>query len=86
MGAVLFMISFASMPVSSQDTETTKTIKGSILAIDADSAMVEIKDESGERMSLKAGSEVSLDPFSEGQHVTIECSDEGMITNMNKEN
>ena len=35
-------------------------------------------------MTLKSGSEVNLEAFSEGQHVTIECSDEGIITNMNK--
>ncbi len=84
MGAVLFMISFASVPVSSQDIEATKTIKGSILAIQADTGMVEVKYESGERMSLKAGSDINLEAFGEGQHVTIECSDEGIITNMNK--
>ncbi len=83
-GAVLFAISFASAPVSSQDIEATKTIKGSILAIQADTGMVELKDESGETMSLRAGSDINLEAFSEGQHVTIECSDEGIIRNMNK--
>ena len=84
MGAVLFLISFASMPVASEDVVETKTITGSILAIQADTAMVELKNESGETMSLKAGPEINLETFGEGQHVTIECNDEGIITNMIK--
>jgi hypothetical protein len=48
--------------------------------------MVDVKDESGETLNLKAGSEVNLDTFSEGEYVTIQCGGEkGMITNMNKE-
>jgi hypothetical protein len=85
MGAVLFLISFASMPVASEDVVVeTQTIKGSIVAIQADTAMVELKNESGETMSLKAGPDINLEAFSEGQHVTIECNDEGIITNMTK--
>ena len=83
-GAVLFLISFVSMPVSSQDVVETKTINGSILAIQADTGMVELKNESGETISLKAGPDINLKAFSEGQHVTIECSKEGIITKMTK--
>lgn len=85
-GAVLFVISLTSASVASEDVAATKTIKGTILAIHPDTNMVDVKDESGETLSLKAGSEVNLDTFSEGEHVTIQCGGEkGMITNMNKE-
>ena len=85
-GAVLFAISFASASIASEDIAATKTIKGSILAIHADTGTVDVKDDSGETLSLKAGSEVNLDTFSEGEQVTIQCGgEEGMITNMNKE-
>lgn len=85
-GAVLFAISFTGASVASEDMAATKTIKGSILAIHADTGTVDVKDDSGETLSLKAGSEVNLDTYSEGEHVTIQCGgEEGMITNMNKE-
>ena len=82
MCAVLFLISFVSMAVASEDVVETKTIKGSILAIHADTAMVEVKNESGETMSLKAGPDINLETFIEGQVVIIECNNEGIITNI----
>lgn len=85
-GAVIFVISLASALVASEDVAATKTINGSILAIHPDTNMVDVKAESGETLSLKAGSEVNLDTFSEGEHVTIQCgAEKGMITHMNKE-
>jgi|LGVE01.1.fsa_nt_gb hypothetical protein len=84
MGAVLFLISFAGMSVASEDVVVveTQTIKGSILAIHADTAMVELKNESGETMSLKAGPNINLETFIEGQAVIIECNNEGIITSI----
>ena len=73
MGAVLFLISFAGMTVASEDVVVeTQTIKGSIVAVQADTAMVELKNEAGETMSLKAGPDINLEAFIEGQAVIIE--------------
>ena len=79
MSAVLFAISFATVPVSGEETAATKTVTGSIEAIQADTGTVELKDQAGETMSLKAGSDISLEAFSAGQQVTVECSDQGII-------
>jgi hypothetical protein len=75
-GAVLFAVSFASASVASEDIAATKTIKGSIVAIHADTGMVDVKDDAGQTLSLKAGSEVNLDTFSQGEQVTIQCGGE----------
>jgi hypothetical protein len=82
MSAVLFAISFATVPVSGEEIAETKTITGSISAIQADTGTVEVKDQAGETMSLKAGSDINLEAFSAGQNVTVECSDQGLIKNI----
>ena len=82
MSAVLFAISFATVSVSSEEMAATKTITGSISAIQADTGTVEVKDQAGETMSLKAGSDINLEAFSAGQHVTVEVGDEGIIKNI----
>lgn len=65
---------------------TTKRIEGSILAIRADTGMVELKDECGGTISLKVGSDINLDAFGEGEGVIIiiEFDDEGTIREMKK--
>ena len=84
MGAVLFLISFAGMSVASEDVVVveTQTIKGSIVAVQAATGIVELKNESGETMSLKAGPDINLETFIEGQAVIIECNNEGIITSI----
>ena len=85
MSAVIFAISFATVPVSGEEMAATKTITGSILAIQADTGTLEVKDQAGETMSLKAGSDINLEAFSAGQQVTVECSDEGIIKNISEQ-
>ena len=85
MSAVLFAISFATVPVSGEEMAATKTITGSILAIQADTGTVEVKDEAGETVNLKAGSDLDLQAFSAGENVTVECSDQGIIKSMSKQ-
>jgi hypothetical protein len=84
-GAVMFLVSFVSVAVASEEAEVTRIINGSIVGISADTGQIEVKDESGQVVNLKAGSEIDLGSFSKGEVVTIQASDKGIITNMSKE-
>ena len=85
LAVALFVISSASVAVSGQDIETTKTINGSILGIHVDTGMVEVRDEAGEIMNLKAGSDIDLKTLSGGDRVSIDYSSDGVIKSITEQ-
>lgn len=79
----LFMISFAGTAISSETQETTK-IKGTIASIDAGTGKVEVIDESGKMVNLKAGPEADIKKVSAKDKVTVEFDSNMVIKSITK--
>ena len=60
----LFVISFAGVAVS-QEAQETMVLKGTIISINADTGKVGVQDESGNIMTLTAGSDTDLKTLAE---------------------
>ncbi len=80
----LFVISFAGAAVS-QEAQETMTLKGTIISISADTGKVGVQDESGNMMTLSAGSDTDLKTLSGGDRVSIEYSSDGVIQSITEQ-
>ena len=87
----LFAISFAGVAVSQEAQETisreaqeTMVLKGTIISINADTGKVGVQDESGNIMTLTAGSDTDLKTLSGGDRVSVEYSSDGYIKSITK--
>jgi len=80
----LFVISFAGAAVS-QEAQETMTLKGTIISIRADTGKVGVQDESGNMMTLSAGSDTDLKTLSGGDRVSIEYSSDGVIKSITEQ-
>ncbi len=87
----LFVISFAGAAVSQEAQETmtlkqeTMTLKGTIISISADTGKVGVQDESGNMITLSAGSDTDLKTLSEGDRVNIEYSSDGVMKSITEQ-
>jgi hypothetical protein len=79
----LFVISFAGVAVS-QEAQETMVLKGTIISINADTGKVGVQDESGNIMTLIAGSDTDLKTLSGGDRVSVEYSSDGYIKSITK--
>ncbi|MCK4485859.1 MAG: hypothetical protein KAU38_03750 [Desulfobacterales bacterium] len=80
----LFVISFAGVAVS-QEAQETMVLKGTIISINADTGKVGVQDESGNIMTLTAGSDTDLKTLSGGDRVSVEYSSDGVIKSITKQ-
>ncbi len=88
----MFVVSFASvvMSVETQESTTIKesvtTIKGTVISINTDTGKVLIKSESGDVLTLTAGSNIDLAMYNESDEVTVLTTYDGVIKTINKMN
>lgn len=80
----LIALSLASFTVSLA-AEKAMAVKGSIVAIDPDSGMVQVVDENGKTVTLNAGPETDLKTFQKGDEVMIEYDKDKVIKMMDKQ-
>ena len=64
-------------------TQVSK-LKGKITAISYDTGQVTIEDESGKRLVLKAGQDIDLKSFSEGDQIRSEYNSDMLITSLSR--
>lgn len=77
---VLFIVPFVASGVSaSQSSVGTKEVTGEVVSISSEKGEVIIKDTSGETVSLKAGPDVDIKTCHQGNTVTAEYNDKGVI-------
>lgn len=69
---------------ASESAEETVQIKGTIVSIDTTAGKVEVRDEAGNAVNLVAGHDVDLTTCSEGDQVSIECTNDGVIKSITK--
>ncbi|MDO9566873.1 MAG: hypothetical protein Q7J15_09055 [Candidatus Desulfaltia sp.] len=81
----LFMLSFAGTAVS-QESQGTEVIKvaGTISMMMPDIGKIAVQNESGELVTLTAGSDVDLKDFSVGDQVVVEYTPDGVIRSITK--
>ncbi len=70
----LFTICFCGVAVA-EETVNIVQIKGAINNISLDTGQVEVVDEAGKILTVTATPDIDLKPFTEGDKVIIECSD-----------
>ncbi len=78
-----FVASFASINIT-DGAEGSFIIKGTIVSINTTTDQVVVKAEVGNNLSLVAGHEIDLTIYKIGDHVIIECSNDGVIKSINK--
>jgi hypothetical protein len=81
---IMFVVSFAAVAISQMGTEEIMTINGQITSINADTGKVVTKSESGQMITLTAGSGIDLKTFSVGDKVKVECDNKGIIKSITK--
>ncbi len=78
-----FVASFASVNIT-DGAEDSFVIKGTIVSVNTTTGQVVVKAEVGNNLRLVAGHETDLTTYKEGDHVIIECSNDGVIKSINK--
>ncbi len=81
----MFVASFASV-VMSVETQESTTIKGTVVSINTDTGKVLVKSESGDVLTLTAGSNIDLAMYNESDEVTVLTTYDGVIKTINKMN
>ncbi len=81
----LFAISLATVTVT-QAAGPNNVVKGTIVSIDPDTGMLEVKNQEGKTVMLNAGPQIDdLKTLQKGDQVMIQLDKDQMIQSINKE-